>query len=75
MNDKSFFDTNIILYSYSEIPEPKMDIAKNLISNSIGIISTQVLQEICNILIKKFKFDEVSILKTLLEVNDNFIVE
>lgn len=75
MNDKSFFDTNVILYSYSDIPEPKNDIAKSLISNSLGIISTQVLQKMCNILIKKFKFDEISISKTLSEMNENFIVK
>ena len=75
MNDKIFFDTNVILYSYSEKAESKNKIAKSIISANEGIISTQVIQEMCNILIKKFKLNESSISKTLLEINKNFIVK
>ena len=63
MNDKIFFDTNVILYSYSEKAESKNKIAKSIISANEGIISTQVIQEMCNILIKKFKLNESSIQK------------
>jgi predicted nucleic acid-binding protein len=63
MNDKIFFDTNVILYSYSEIAESKNKIAKGIISINEGIISTQVIQEMCNILFKKFKLNESSISK------------
>ncbi|HET7119336.1 MAG TPA: PIN domain-containing protein [Hanamia sp.] len=74
MNDKIFFDTNVILYSYSDKPEPKKEIAKTIILNSDGIISTQVMQEMCNVLIKKLKQDNSSVSKTLAELNNNFFV-
>ena len=74
MSGEVFFDTNILLYSYSDKTEPKKDIAKRLIVDSNGLISTQVIQEMCNILIKKFKMDQLSIIRTLLEMNTNFLV-
>lgn len=42
--------------------------------NSAGIISTQVMQEICNVLIKKLKPDNASVSKTLAELIRNFFV-
>ncbi len=74
MNGKIFFDTNVILYSYSDKPEPKKEIAQGCILNSEGIISTQVMQEMCNVLIKKLKHDDSSVSKTLGELNQNFFV-
>jgi predicted nucleic acid-binding protein len=74
MRDEIFFDTNIILYSYSDKSEPKKEIARRLILNSNGFISTQVIQETCNILIKKFKMDELSISRTLSEMRGNFLI-
>ena len=74
MRDEIFFDTNIILYSYSDKSEPKKEIARSLILNSNGFISTQVIQETCNILIKKFKMDELSISRTLSEMRGNFLI-
>ncbi len=75
MSDKIFFDTNVILYSYSLISDHKNAVAKELIRNSNSVISTQVLQEMCNVLIKKFKLDEISIFKTLVELNINFEIK
>lgn len=75
MNDKTFFDTNVILYSYSSVSDHKSIVAKEIIGSSHAIISTQVLQEICNVLIKKFKYDEIVVSRTLLEMNKNFLVK
>ena len=75
MNGKIFFDTNIILYAYSLMRDYKSITAKEIINNSQAIISTQVLQEICNVLIKKFKYDEIVISKTLLEMGRNFLIK
>ena len=72
MSDKIFFDTNVILYSYSLITDYKSMRAKGLINETNSVISTQVLQEVCNILIKKFKLEQNIILKTLTELNRNF---
>ena len=74
MNGKAFFDTNVILYSYSETTERKNEIAQLHILNYDGVISTQVMQEMCNILIKKLKQEHLSVSKTLAELNNNFFV-
>ena len=74
MSARIFFDTNVILYSYSIKTERKKEIARELILNSAEVISTQVMQEMCNVLTRKLKQDEVSITKVLAELNKNFFV-
>jgi len=63
MNDKVFLDSNILVYSYSDTELEKQHIARNIIAENNSFISTQVLQELSNILIKKFKksFKDVGI--------------
>lgn len=46
MHDNVFLDSNIMVYSYSELN--KQEIARKLITDSNSFISTQVLQELCN---------------------------
>jgi len=74
MNANVFFDTNVILYSYSIVNDQKSLVSKNLIRSTKSIISTQVLQEMCNVLIKKFNLDMTSISKVLSELQLNFDV-
>jgi len=49
MNDKIFIDTNIFVYSIDQHDHQKMDKArlflKNVKESSIGVLSTQVMQE------------------------------
>jgi predicted nucleic acid-binding protein len=56
MNDRAFLDSNILVYTYSNTERDKQEIARNLIIKNNTHISTQVLQELCNIVTKKFKF-------------------
>lgn len=56
MNANIFLDSNIIVYSYSNSEIDKQEIARKLIIESNSYISTQVLQELCNIVTRKFKF-------------------
>jgi len=56
MSDSVFLDTNILLYTYSSTEPIKQEIAQNIVINNKTFISTQVLQELTNILTKKFKF-------------------
>ncbi len=56
MSANVFFDTNIIIYSYSNSETDKQTIARNLIGSSKSYVSTQVLQELINTVTKKFKF-------------------
>ena len=53
-----FFDTNILVYAATDQDPRKRDIARELISHAIevnhdGCISTQVLSEFCNTMLRK----------------------
>lgn len=56
MNDSVFLDSNILVYSYSVTEIDKQTIARKLVADTRSFISTQVLQELCNIVTRKFKF-------------------
>lgn len=60
MKDKVFMDTNILIYSYSED-----EIEKQMIVN-------QVINELINVLFKKFKLSSNDIENTILEL-DTFL--
>lgn len=58
MSDKIFIDTNILIYSIDNSDGFKNLTAKSIVnelSNTKGVISTQVLQEFYNIITKKMK--------------------
>jgi predicted nucleic acid-binding protein len=58
MNGKVFLDTNILIY-YNRFDCPdKKPIAANIIKECDCVISTQVINEICNILTKKYPTSE-----------------
>jgi len=57
MTDNVFLDSNILVYSYSNSEIQKQEIARQLVADSNSLISTQVLQELCNIVTRKFKFN------------------
>ena len=72
MKDKVFLDSNVILYSYSKTELDKNQIANDLIfSLNEILISTQVINEVTNILYKKFKLDSISIEDAILEIYNN----
>ena len=74
MQDKVFFDTNILIYCYSIDEKDKQQIALELIDryNEKSKISTQVINELSNILFKKFKLSSLEIENTILEI-DNYL--
>jgi predicted nucleic acid-binding protein len=67
MSDKCFVDTNILIYAQDRASGKKFEIARNLINrlwdNEQGVLSTQVLQEVCFTVQRKVqrpvKFTEV----------------
>ena len=65
--NKTFIDSNVIIYAYSNSENEKQDIARRIIKENYTVISTQVLQEICNTLRRKFMLDYSAIQKTLHE--------
>ncbi len=53
MNGKAFLDTNILVYCYSKDDPGKQQAAVEVASLPAVLISTQVVQELCNTLLKK----------------------
>jgi len=68
MPDKVFIDTNIFFYLYSNDELEKQRKAEKAIKNCECIISTQVISELCNILIKKIKLPANKIKKVVTEI-------
>jgi len=74
MRDKVFLDTNIfIYYQRSDCPE-KQNITKNLLANNDCVASTQVLNEISNILTKKYPKLENEIELLLRDITEYCII-
>lgn len=71
MKDKAFVDTNILIYSYSEDEPLKKNSANRIFEEYAGnlIISNQVINELTNILFKKFNLSSEDIENVILEVD------
>lgn len=74
MNDKIFLDTNILIYIYSFNKPNKQIIARELVNKNDVIISTQVINELVNVLYKKFKINWENIIQTVNEYENNFFI-
>jgi len=69
---KIFIDSNVIIYAYSNSEIAKQKIARRIVKENYTVISTQVLQEMCNTLGRKYMIDYSSIKDTLQEcINSN----
>ncbi|HEV7378565.1 MAG TPA: PIN domain-containing protein [Dyadobacter sp.] len=77
MSDKAcFLDTNIILYCYAQDEPFKQTLALKVASNRDTFISTQVIQETCNILRKKVKLSWEDLNLVVYEiVSNNHLIE
>ena len=74
MNDKLFFDTNVLVYCYTDTEPDKKNIAVSLAQSPEAWVSTQVLQDLSNKIQKKFTKDWKEVAATIEEVCKNFIV-
>ena len=74
MVDKVFIDTNILIYTYSVDEADKQMIANKVLEDysDVIIISNQVINELTNVLFKKFKLSSNDIENTILEL-DTFV--
>ncbi len=70
MNDKIFIDTNILIYLYSKSELEKRAKVIAFLENKDLIISTQVLNELSNVLIRKFNFSTNIVLNVFEELSD-----
>jgi len=65
--NKVFIDSSVIIYAYSNSEEAKQRIARKVVKENYTVISTQVLQEMSNILGRKYMLDYSFIKATLQE--------
>lgn len=73
MNDKIFFDTNLLIYLYSEDEPEKQSKLLNVVkSHENRWISTQVLNELSNTLRRKFKLEYGEIQNIFSEISTQF---
>jgi len=64
MNVRAFFDTNIMIYLYADNEQEKQMISKKIINNAAEcVISTQILNEMNNVMIKKWKMPPETVKK------------
>lgn len=73
MNPPAFIDTNILVYVYDTRDAGKQKLAgallDSLVANENGVISTQVVQEFCNVAINKIgQIDTAGLKQTLARV-------
>ncbi|MBD3798692.1 PIN domain-containing protein [Sulfuricurvum sp.] len=76
MDDKAFLDTNIPIYAYSEDEPKKQSIALQLLDRFEDniMISKQVINELINILLKKFKLSSDQVENVLLEIDNVLLI-
>ena len=65
---KAFVDTNLLIYLYSESEDFKRNLVIQEINQYERFISTQVLNEFCNVCIRKLKLPVDSILNAVEEI-------
>lgn len=78
MRSKIFFDTNILIYMQSGLDAAKTDISRSLFeqssSDSLVVLSSQILQEFYITMTKKLGHDPITVKKLLLLFSDFEIV-
>lgn len=62
---KAFFDSNLLVYLYSEQESEKRQAVINSLNQYMGVISTQVLNEFSNVCIRKLKLQNASVKKAI----------
>lgn len=55
MPGRAFLDSNILIYAFSKSEPEKREIARNLWCRPGAWVSTQVINEVANVLIRKFR--------------------
>jgi predicted nucleic acid-binding protein len=61
MKDKSFIDSNILIYAHTKQDERKRKIAQEILYSDLIIGNTQVINESINVFIKRFKIPLIEI--------------
>ena len=72
MPDKVFLDSNVLIYLYSEDEPEKANLALKCAQEPDAWISTQVLNEVSNVMYRKQKLAYGDILSVVQELQNNF---
>jgi len=71
MSDNVFVDTNIVVYAYSSGDLKKQAISSEILLNKECVVSTQVINEYCNVCFKKYLMQVSEILLDVNNILDN----
>ena len=74
MRGKSFIDTNILIYLYSNDEPQKKFLSQKTIEKYDCVISTQVLNEFSNVCLKKFEKSTDEVELALNEITENIAI-
>ena len=74
MPDKVFLDSNVLIYLYSEDEPEKANLALKCAQEPDAWISTQVLNEVSNVMYRKQRLAYSDILNVVQELQNNFQV-
>ena len=72
MSDRIFIDTNVLIYLYSKEKDKQQIVLSLLESEHTFWISTHVIMEFCNVLIKKLKYTRKEVEVALEDFKENF---
>lgn len=73
MSAKCFFDTNLLVYLYSvDEPMKRRAVEQRLSETGSALISIQVVSELSNVLLRKFKLDEKEVADVINELESRF---
>lgn len=71
MKDRVFVDTNVLIYLYSEDEPEKRERTKDPFIKYHCVTSIQVLNELSNVMIKKFRINPTIVLEVVNEIIEN----
>ena len=67
---KTFIDTNILIYAFTADEPTKQETALKFLNDCLPVISTQVVKEFSNVLLKKTSIGLKAIRETINEITD-----
>jgi len=69
--DKAFIDTSILIYAYNKTYLDKKQIAQEEIGKYDSVISTQVINEFCNVSLYKLRKTHNEIVAAIQEISED----
>jgi predicted nucleic acid-binding protein len=73
MSVREFVDSNVWLYAFMEDSE-KRDVALHVIQRTEIVLSTQIVNEVCNNLLRKARYSEVEIQTTITNFKKRYLI-